>query len=33
MWGSAEAKEDAEHIILMDELKKEEQEQAKEKKN
>lgn len=33
MWGNKEAKEDAEHIILMDELKKEEQEQAKEKKN
>jgi len=33
MWGSAETKEEAEQINLMDELKKEEQEQAKEKKN
>ena len=32
MWGDKEAKEDAEQIILMDQLKKEEQNQAKEKK-
>ena len=31
-WGDKEAKEDAEQIILMDQLKKEEQNQAKEKK-
>ena len=32
MWGDKEAKEDAEQIILMDQLKKEEQKQEKEKK-
>ena len=32
IWGDKEAKEDAEQIILMDQLKKEEQKQEKEKK-
>ena len=32
MWGDKEAKEDAEQIILMNDIKKEEQKQAKEKK-